>query len=164
MKKVPARMVDINKLLLSILACEGAGIIGSLFTFPAIATWYATLTKPSFSPPNWIFGPVWTALYVLMGIAMYVIWEKGTKKQGVRLALTLFIIHLVVNAVWSIVFFGLHSLLGGMVIIIILWGFIAVLIREFFRIRRTAAYLLIPYFAWVSFAGFLNFSLLLLNR
>lgn len=145
-----------KKLLLSILLCLSAGFIGSLATFPAIPTWYASLVKPSFSPPNWIFGPVWTTLYILMGIAMYLVWKK-------RKSLTLFIIHLVFNAGWSIVFFGLHSILGGMIVIIILWGIIVALIRGFYRIDRIAAYLLIPYLAWVSFASVLNFSLLMLN-
>ncbi|MCX6791514.1 MAG: tryptophan-rich sensory protein [Candidatus Gottesmanbacteria bacterium] len=145
------------KLLLSIIVCLSAGLIGSLFTFAAIPTWYATLIKPSFSPPNWLFGPVWTTLYVLMGIAMYLVWRK-------RKSLNLFLIHLVFNAGWSIVFFGLHSILGGMVTIIILWGLIFTLIRTFYRIDRRTAYLLIPYLVWVSFASILNFSLLILNQ
>lgn len=144
------------KLLLSIIACLSAGLIGSLATFPAIPTWYAGLIKPPFSPPNWIFGPVWTTLYILMGIAMYLVWKK-------KKSLTLFLIHLVFNAGWSVVFFGLRSISGGMVVIIILWGFIIALIREFYRIDKRASYLLIPYLVWVSFAGILNFSLLILN-
>jgi tryptophan-rich sensory protein len=146
-----------KKLLLSILVCLSAGLIGSLATFPAIPTWYATLTKPSFSPPNWLFGPVWTALYILMGIAMSLIWQK-------KKSLNLFLIHLVFNAGWSVVFFGLRSILGGMVVIIILWGLIVAVIGKFYRIDRRAAYLLIPYLVWVSFASVLNFSLLLLNQ
>ena len=155
---------NVRNLLVSIIVCQAAGLIGSLFTFAAIPTWYASLAKPSFSPPNWLFGPVWTTLYIFMGVAMYLVWQKGTKKKDVRQALTLFIIHLVFNAGWSIVFFGLQSMLGGMVALIILWGFIVAVIREFYRIDRRAAYLLIPYLVWVSFAGVLNFSLLLLNQ
>ena len=150
-------MKGMKKLVLSILACLSAGLIGSLFTFSSIPTWYKTLVKPPFSPPNWVFGPVWTMLYVLMGIALSLIW----KKRGAR---TLFLIHLAFNAGWSIVFFGLHSITGGMVVIIILWGLIVALIRAFYRIDRRASYLLIPYLVWVSFASILNFSLLLLNR
>ncbi len=145
-----------KKLLLSIVVCLSAGFIGSVFTFPSIPTWYAGLTKPVFSPPNWLFGPVWTTLYILMGIAMYLVWQK----KG---SLKLFLIHLGFNAGWSIVFFGLHSVLGGMVVIIILWGLIAAIIRRFYMIDRTAAYLLYPYLAWVSFASILNVSLLMLN-
>jgi len=148
---------NVRNLLVSIIVCQAAGLIGSLFTFAALPTWYATLAKPAFSPPNWIFGPVWTTLYILMGIAMYLVWQK----KG---SLTLFLIHLVFNAGWSVVFFGLQSMLGGMVALIILWGFIVAVIREFYRIDRRAAYLLIPYLVWVSFAGVLNFSLLLINQ
>lgn len=145
------------KLLLSIIVCLSAGLIGSLFTVAAIPTWYAALIKPSFSPPNWIFAPVWTTLYILMAVAMYLVWQKkGTLK--------LFLIHLVVNAGWSVVFFGLRSIPGGMVVIIILWGLIVAVIRQFYRIDRRAAYLLLPYLVWVSFASILNFSLLVLNQ
>jgi len=150
--------------LLSIIVCLFAGLIGSLFTFAAIPTWYATLAKPAFSPPNWVFGPVWTTLYILMGVAMYLVWQKGIKKKNVRQAINLFLIHLGFNAGWSVIFFGLRSILGGMVVIIILWGLIIAVIREFYQINRTAAYVLTPYFIWVSFAGVLNFSLLLLNQ
>lgn len=156
--------INLRNLLLSIVACLSAGLVGSLFTFPSIPTWYAGLTKPSFSPPNWLFGPVWTTLYILMAIAMYLVWQKGLKKKNIRQAIHLFLIHLTVNAGWSIVFFGLHSILGGMVMIIILWGMIFTLIREFYRIDTRASYLLVPYIVWVSFAGILNFSILLLNQ
>ena len=148
---------NVRKLVLSILACEGAGIIGSFFTFPSIPTWYASLVKPSFSPPNWLFGPVWTILYLLMGISMYLIWKK-------KKSLKLFLIHLGINTGWSIVFFGLHSIVGGLVVIMMLWSFIFLLIKDFYRIQKAAAYLLMPYLVWVSFASLLNLSLLLLNR
>lgn len=147
---------NIRQLLLSIIACQVAGFVGAAFTFSAIPVWYAGLTKPSFNPPNWIFGPVWTTLYILMGIALSMVW----KKKWVR---NLFLVHLVVNTAWSIIFFGLHSILGGMVTIIILWGFIVTLVREFYKVNKQASYLLLPYLAWVSFASILNFSLLVLN-
>jgi len=99
-----------------------------------------------------------------MAIAMYLVWQKGLKKKNIRQVIHLFLIHLTVNAGWSIVFFGLHSILGGMVMIIILWGMIFTLIREFYRIDTRASYLLVPYIVWVSFAGILNFSILLLNQ
>jgi benzodiazapine receptor len=146
-----------KRLLLSIVVCLSAGFIGSVFTFPSIPTWYASLVKPSFSPPNWIFGPVWTTLYILMGIAMYLVWQK----KG---SLKLFLVHLGFNAGWSIVFFGLRSILGGMAVIITLWGLIVYLTRAFYRIDKRAAYLLTPYLIWVSFASVLNFSLLILNH
>jgi benzodiazapine receptor len=146
-----------KRLLLSIVVCLSAGFIGSVFTFPSIPTWYASLVKPSFSPPNCIFGPVWTTLYILMGIAMYLVWQK----KG---SLKLFLVHLGFNAGWSIVFFGLRSILGGMAVIITLWGLIVYLTRAFYRIDKRAAYLLTPYLIWVSFASVLNFSLLILNH
>ncbi len=151
------KKLNAGKLFLSIIICLSAGLIGSLFTFSAIPTWYAAIAKPAFNPPNWVFGPVWTTLYILMGIAMYLVWIK-------RKSLTLFLIHLMFNAGWSVVFFGLHSIGGGMFMILILWGLIVAVIREFYRINRAAAYLLLPYLAWVSFASVLNFSLLLLNQ
>ncbi len=147
---------NIRQLLLSIIACQLAGFIGSLFTVGALPVWYAALAKPAYNPPGWVFGPAWTALYILMGISLYLVRQK---KQLVWL----FLLHLVVNAGWSVVFFGLRSILGGMVVLLVLWGFIVVLIRECYRTNRTAAYLLIPYLLWVSFAGVLNFSILLLN-
>ncbi len=148
---------NIRQLLLSIIACQAAGLIGLLFTAGALPVWYAGLIKPAYNPPGWVFGPVWTALYILMGISLYLVRSN-------RAAVKLFLIHLAVNAGWSVVFFGLHSILGGMVTLMILWGFIIFLIREFYPIHRTAAYLLIPYFVWVSCAGILNFSILLLNQ
>ncbi len=151
------------KLISSVILCELAGIIGALFTMPAIEGWYATLVKPSFSPPNWIFGPVWTTLYLLMGIALFLVWKKGLGEARVRFAFWFFIVHLVVNTVWSILFFNLHNILFAFVDIMILWAMIATLVVLFWRIDRWAAYLLIPYLVWVSFAGVLNYSLLILN-
>lgn len=157
------KQMNIRHLLLSIIGCQGVGFLGSVVTFESINTWYKFLVKPAFSPPNWLFGPVWTTLYFLMGISFYLIWQKGPKNRNVQQALNLFIVHLVFNAGWSFVFFGLHSILGGMVALIILWGFIVALIREFYKIERLAAYLLVPYLLWVSLAAVLNFSLLVLN-
>lgn len=158
------KKIDYRKLFISIIACQGIGFLGSVFTLQSIYNWYNTLTKPAFSPPNWVFGPVWTTLYILMGVAMYRVWQKGYNRKSVRQAINLFLIHLAVNVGWSFVFFGLQSILGGMVVLIILWGFIITIVREFYRIDRTAGYLLIPYLVWVSFAGILNFTLLTLNQ
>lgn len=145
------------KLIISLLLPQLAGLVGSLFTFSAIPTWYATLNKPSFSPPNWIFGPVWTTLYILMGISLYLVWSKG--KRGVAL----FKFQLVINALWSILFFGLRSPILGLITIIILWTMILALIKIFWKIDKTASVLLWPYLAWVSFASVLNLAILLLN-
>ena len=151
-------------ILAFVLICELAGIIGSLFTTPSIPGWYAALTKPPFNPPNWVFAPVWTTLYALMGIAAYLVYEKGLKRDDVRKALVVFAAQLVLNALWSIVFFGAHLILGATVLIVFLWGMIAATIWLFSRISRAAAYLLVPYILWVSFATVLNISLYVLNR
>jgi len=151
-------------ILVFILLCELAGIVGSFFTRPSIPGWYAGLVKPSFNPPNWIFGPVWTTLYVLMGLAAYLVYEKGLRRNDVRKALAVFGGQLVLNALWSIVFFGAHQILGAAVLIVVLWAMILATILLFSRISKAAAYLLIPYILWVSFATVLNISLYVLNR
>lgn len=158
------RRVDLPKLVAAIAISQAAGLIGSAFTFSAIPTWYATLTKPTFSPPNAIFGPVWTILYTLMGIAAYLVWRQGAKKRAVRTALLIFGIHLLLNALWSVIFFGLRSPLLAFGEIILLWGMIIWVILAFRRIDTRTTLWLLPYLAWVSFAGYLNFTIWLLNR
>jgi len=149
------------KLVLSILLCQGAGIIGSFFTVTSIPTWYATLNKPFFNPPNWLFAPVWTILYALMGIYLYLIWTSNKKEAG-KLK-RFFLIHLLLNSLWSIVFFGLKSPFGALFIILILVFMIAYLIIKGFKINRYAPYLLMPYLTWVSFATILNAAIWVLN-
>jgi len=156
-------MVSFLKLLFSVVFCEAAGILGSVFTVPAIPTWYASLKKPSFSPPNWLFGPVWTLLYALMGISAYLIWTQGIEKQAVRNALFLFVLQLVLNILWSFFFFKLQSPFHALIEIIFLWFLILVMILSFYRISKIAGLILIPYLLWVSFAALLNFSIVKLN-
>ena len=151
------------KLASSVLLCLMAGLVGSIFTVDSIQTWYLSLNKPSFNPPNWIFGPVWTALYVLMGISAYLIWEKGISKKEVKNALTLFVIQLVLNLLWSIIFFGLKSPFYALIEIVFLWIAIVSSIYLFYKISRSAAFLLFPYIAWVSFAAILNYFVWQLN-
>jgi benzodiazapine receptor len=146
-----------------IAVSEFAGVIGSLFTLEAIPTWYAALQKPSFSPPNWLFGPVWTTLYLLMGIAAYLVWREGSRRYDVHNGLFIFVLQLVLNAVWSIVFFGMHSIMGGLIVIALLWLSIVWTMVAFYKVKKSAAYLLIPYIAWVSFASVLNYALYTLN-
>lgn len=154
--------IKIPKLLLSIGLCFGAGIVGSFFTVSAIPTWYATLNKPSFSPPNWVFGPVWTVLYILMGISLYLVWiSKSKAKQH---ALNLFFVQLGLNALWSIVFFGLHSPFLALLTIIVLWAMIILTMRAFLKINKISGWLLVPYLVWVSFATYLNYSIWALNK
>ena len=154
---------EILKLIALIFICQLAGIIGSFFTFEAIPTWYADLVRPDFAPPNWVFGPVWITLYTLMGISAYLILRKGLEKKEVRLALAVFGIQLFLNALWSILFFGLRSPFYAFIEIIILWCSIAASMLLFWRISRKAAWLLLPYLLWVSFAAVLNFFIWQLN-
>ncbi len=144
------------------MICQLAGVVGSVFTMSAIPTWYATLKKPSFNPPNWIFGPVWLTLYTMMGVSLYLVWQKRAV-ASVWPAIIFFLIHLGVNALWSIVFFGQKNIHGALIIIVVLWLMIVGSIFLFWQIDRTAAYLLIPYLLWVSFASALNYSIGKLN-
>jgi tryptophan-rich sensory protein len=155
---------DIKKLIISIFICLFAGFIGSFFTLPAIPTWYATLLKPSFAPPNWVFFPIWTSLFIMMGISLFLVWQKGCEDKKVKTALYLFAGQLILNALWSVAFFGLRSPLLGLMDIIILWIAILATILSFMKLSKTAAYLLIPYILWVSFAAIVNFSTWRLNN
>jgi len=154
---------EMKKLIFCIFICLFAGSIGSLFTTPAIPTWYAMLQKPSFAPPNWVFFPVWTALFVMMGISLFLVWQKGWEDKKVKTAIYLFAGQLVLNTLWSVAFFGLKSPLLGLMEIILLWVAIMATILSFMKLSRTAAVLLLPYILWVSFAAFLNFSIWRLN-
>lgn len=154
---------DILKLALSIVVCEGAGLIGSLFTTPAIPTWYAALEKPSFTPPNWLFAPAWVTLYILMGIAVFLVWRKGLNQTGVKSALVVFLVQLILNTLWSVFFFGLKSPVAGVVVIVLLWIAILFTIYKFSHISRAAGWLLLPYILWVTFAAALNISVWMLN-
>ena len=156
-------MVKINyiKLISSILICQLAGIIGSFFTASSVSTWYTTINKPFFNPPSWIFGPVWITLYLLMGISLYLIWNNYSKDM--KMPLIFFGIQLGLNSLWSIIFFGLQNPLFAFIEIIILWTFILLSIIGFYKKSKTAAYFLVPYILWVSFAAILNFSIYYLN-
>ncbi|HXZ95136.1 MAG TPA: TspO/MBR family protein [Dehalococcoidia bacterium] len=156
--------IDIIKLVISIAACEGAGGIGAIFTTPAIPTWYAGLKKPTFTPPNSVFGPIWITLYLLMGIAVFLIWREGLGQAGVTIAFVIFWAQLVLNILWSVIFFGLKSLFGGMAMILLLWIAILINIITFFGVSPLAGWLLIPYIIWVSIAANLNVQVWKLNR
>lgn len=155
---------DVYKLIISVSLCLFVGFAGSFATFSSIPSWYATLEKPFYTPPNWIFGPAWTTLYILMGIAAFLIWKKGLQKKAVKYALQLFLVQLVLNFLWSIIFFGFHLPMIALGEIILLWIGIFITIRAFFPINKYAAYLLIPYLLWVSFATILNLGIVLLNK
>lgn len=152
--------------VLSIVICELAGAIGALFTINAIPTWYAVLQRPPLTPPSWIFGPVWTVLYALMGIAAFLVWKKQREQPngGTKTALYVFLIQLLLNAIWTPLFFGLQNLALALGTIFLLWIMILLTIVAFQRISRIGAYLLIPYVLWVTFAMYLNAGFWFLNR
>lgn len=156
-------MSNLLKLIFSVALCQLAGLIGVMFTPDAIPTWYTALNKPSFNPPNWLFGPVWIVLYLMMGISLFIIWKEDLKNKEVKSAFIIFIVQLIFNTAWSLIFFGAHSPSGGLIIIIMLWILILITILKFMKISRFAGMLLIPYLLWVSFATVLNFFIFKLN-
>lgn len=156
-------MKDLPKLIVSVIGCELVGILGSVFTVSSIPTWYATLNKPFFAPPNWLFGPVWTLLYLLMGVAFYLIWKQGWKKKKVKTADLFFLAQLALNFIWSPIFFGLRSPLLGLIVIAAMWILIVMTMKKFYPLSRLAFYLLVPYLLWVSFATLLNAAIVILN-
>ena len=156
------KIKDILKLVISIFLCELAGFLGFLFTAPAIPTWYKTLDKPFFSPSNWIFGPVWISLFILMGISLFMVWRKQEQPRF-KVALIFFFVQLIFNILWSAAFFGLRSPLLGFVDIVLLWVAILLTVQHCLRISRIAGLLFLPYMIWVSFAVVLTFSLWILN-
>ncbi len=157
-----ARSKDVLKLVASILASYTAGAIGGLATTANIPTWYAALEKPVFNPPNWVFGPVWSALYLLIGISLFLVWKHETKEPKTT-AYAAWIVQIILNTVWSLVFFGLHSPEGGIVVIFALIFGIITTMRAFYPFSKWAAYLLVPYLLWVGFATSLTIAIAVLN-
>lgn len=151
------------RLIASIMLCQFAGIIGSVFTMPAIGGWYSTIQKPFFTPPNWVFAPVWTTLFLLMGISLFLVWEKGLVEKKSQVAVGVFGFQLVLNVLWSVLFFGLQNPFLAFIEIVFLWLSILATIILFYRISKKAGILLIPYLLWVCLATFLNYSVWILN-
>jgi len=155
------KKINFLKLIIALLIPQAAGLLGSLATMPNIAGWYAGLVKPSFNPPNWIFGPVWTILFVLMGVALYLVWiDKNNIKQTAYL---FFVLQLIFNILWSYLFFALHNPFIAFLLIIFLWILILLNIIYFYKINKIAGWLLAPYIFWVSFALVLNYYIFILN-
>lgn len=157
--------ISVNRIsifILSLFIPQFAGLIGSIVTFPAIDTWYKTLNMPPIAPPNWVFGPVWTILYVLMGVSLFLVIKDGKSKK-VEEATTYYFAQIIVNVLWSFAFFGLKSPLLGFLTILLLAFLIIMTIRKFASISKVSSYFLYPYIAWVSFATILNFWIYLLN-
>ncbi len=153
------------KLVVSLAATFLAAGIGSLgMAGEGTWGWYERLNKPFFQPPDWLFGPVWTVLYILMAVAVFLVWQKGFDKKAVRVAMSFFAIQLALNAFWTIIFFELNSILGGLIEIVILWAAIVVTTIQFKKVSTAASILMLPYLVWVSFAVLLNTFLYILNR
>jgi translocator protein len=157
-------MKNILKLIVAIAVPLSIGALGSYFTIPEINDWYQTINKPAWNPPNWIFGPVWTSLYLLMGISLYLVWKSNTTDGTKTLAVSFFIIQLGLNFFWTIIFFNLHQTGWAVVEIMLLWVFILFTIFSFSSIHKAAPWLLVPYICWVSFAMILNYSIWQLNK
>ena len=148
-----------------VVTCVAVGYLSGEVTRESVTTWYPTIEKPSFNPPNWLFAPVWGLLYVLMGVAAGLVWTKiDDQKETVKKGLTFFAVQLGLNALWSYLFFGLHNPLIALIEIALLWLMIYETFLQFNKVNRTAGYLLIPYLLWVSFAMVLNASIWWLNR
>ncbi len=156
-------MVDAKKLAAAIIISQTAGLVGSFFTASSVGNWYAALQKPAFNPPSWLFGPVWVTLYTLMGIAAYLVWQKGLKKRKVKAALALFALQLALNALWSAIFFGMKAPLMAFAEIILLLAAVVATTIKFYLISRTASALMVPYILWTMFAAVLNLQIILLN-
>lgn len=154
---------EIPKLILCIVACQGAGLLGSIFTNMSVFTWYPTLAKPWFTPPPGVIPAVWTVLFTLMGVSLFLAWRAGLTSPEFRGAAYAFAAQFVFNILWSAAFFGLQSPKAGLAVIAMLWILILLTIYRFYPLSREAALLLVPYIAWVSFAAILNYSILLLN-
>ena len=156
-------LVLLGQALGAILVCEAVGLLAGWATQTSVTTWYPTLIKPGFTPPNWVFAPVWTLLYALMGLAAFLVWRCGPRQVRVRNALIAFGLQLVLNAGWSFAFFGARSPALGLVVILFLWGALAWTVDRFARIRSVAGWLLVPYLAWVTYALALNVAIWVLN-
>jgi len=152
------------RFLLSMTLPLLAGALGGWATAGSVTEWYPTLVKPPFNPPPWVFGPVWTVLYLLMGLALFLVWERGHHGSGVSRAIAVFGVQLVLNALWSFLFFGARSPGWAMLELVLLWGAILWTFQLFHRVKPIAGWLLAPYLVWVTFAGVLNFSIWTLNR
>lgn len=157
MNKLP-----IFKLIATLALPVGLGAIAGIFTTEAIPGWYETLNKPSFNPPNWLFGPVWTILYLLMGISLFLIWNKPASKER-NLAILIFLIQLALNFFWSFMFFYLNRIGLALLEIILLWISILIMLGVFYKTKPMAAYLNVPYLMWVTFATILNAGYFILN-
>lgn len=151
------------RLLISITIPLVVGSSASFFTVTGLGSWYSSIQKPSWNPPNWVFGPVWTTLYIMMGIAFYLVWKSDVPKLKKANAIMLWVVQLVFNFLWSLIFFNLHQIGWAMADIVVLWFFIFLTIVAFSKINKLAAWLMVPYISWVTFAAILNYTIWQLN-
>jgi tryptophan-rich sensory protein len=156
------KLSQLLKLLLSILLPLSLGAIAGMFTSQSVPEWYATLNRPSFNPPNWIFGPVWSALYILMGISFFLIWKQEASKERKR-AMLIFFFQLALNFAWSFIFFYFNRIGFALVEIVLLWISIVIMLVWFYKVKPLASYINIPYLLWVTFATVLNAAYYFLN-
>lgn len=157
------KLKSVGQAVLFILGCQMAGILGAVTTATGGSEWYQNLAKPVFNPPSWVFGPVWTLLYALMGVAAYIVWKRGSHRYVVKQALAVFAVQLFLNAIWTPIFFGVHQVGLALLVIVLLWASILATMVLFYQRSRLACWLLLPYLLWVSFATVLNASIWFLN-
>ena len=154
---------ELGKLAVSILVSLSAGFVGSIFTAKTVDTWYQSLARPWFAPPGWLISIIWTTLYILMGVSLYMIITQGLGRKDVKAAVSVFGVQLFLNVLWTYMFFGLSSAFYGLVEIIVLWIAIAATIYMFYAINKKSAYLLLPYIVWVTIAMIINYSIYIMN-
>lgn len=157
-------MNNISKLVISIAIPVAIGATAGFFTVTGVGSWYQTINKPSWNPPGWVFGPVWTMLYIMMGVSLYLVWKSGNNNHLKRTAIGLFAVQLILNFFWSFIFFDQQQPGWAFVEIIAMWVFILLTIFAFAKVNKTAAWLLVPYISWVSFATILNYTIWKLNN
>ncbi len=160
---VAPALIRITQFVTAIAVCLLAGLIGSIFTAPAVPTWYAALVKPDLTPPAWVLGLAWAALFVLMGIALYLVWSKGRDQRGMQVAVAIFAVQLILNVLWSYLFFGLQAPFLALAGSILLWVAIVMTIGAFYRVSIPAAALLVPYLLWATLAVYLTHGISMLN-
>lgn len=158
------KMLAPFRFITSFAVSFGAGFLGMIFATASDPSWFAGLSKPAFTPFSWVFGPIWIMMYAFMASALLVIWNEGLRGEKEKMAFGLFFIHLFFNILWTVIFFGLHQLFFAFLVIVVLWMIVYSLTLQFYRINWFAGSLLLPYWAWLTFALFLNFFLWLYNR
>lgn len=157
------RLNNIEKLIVSVVVCQIAGLIPAVFVYRPFPSWYNNLAKPSFTPPGWVFAVVWPALFLLMGLAAYLVWSTAMNSDGKNIAMLFFWLQLFINMLWSFIFFLMHSPLLAFLELMVLWVAIVLTIGKFYRVSKAAAWLMVPYLLWVTFAGVMNFAVVIMN-